>query len=48
MVIASESPLGYCKSDGSIKRRKKHVNTNKQKRKQHSTIILDQNFATHM
>jgi preprotein translocase subunit Sec63 len=27
---------------------KKHVNTNKQKIKQHSTIALDQNFATHM
>jgi hypothetical protein len=48
MVIASESPLGYCKSDYICQKKKKHVNINKQKNKQHSAIALDQNFATHM
>jgi hypothetical protein len=33
MVIAFESPLGYCKSDWIYQKKKKHVNTNKQKNK---------------
>jgi hypothetical protein len=48
MVMALESPLEYFKLDCICQKKNKMLSQTNRKTKQHSTIALDQNFATHM